>query len=432
MTEAASTAATSSERPGPGMRAVAVRRPGRGRAGRTRRLVGVLLPPAEKGGAVRLHLDEPPLRVVVELGPPQEWDLVHEKGLAERRRDRHRRLCPDGRPIYLHDELPAAQLATRTMLRNQRRRPAEGQQPIASYMMHGGYAPLYAVADTVELPPLPPARQAAYVEARTCARCEATSHRRLPRLADGRRYCAGCEEPASAALWYRQRAEGRRAAQAWAADVLADARRDLGQVAVVYVGYPTSVMSQTVVAETWDGEVLVAARVCDDDVFFRDGDTRPADLAAAFARLAGRRLICWRGTQRWLAALQDLMRPHVDIPALSLEGGDAGVHWDQWCAERPHGRDVPFPFRYEESVQLQAPPAWRPPELLAHVRHVVTEMATRPCYWWWATCQDPDCGQRWPFGTSAASVRWSDRHYADTGHVISHTCSDGTTVPTDL
>ncbi|WP_433379474.1 hypothetical protein [Streptosporangium sp. CA-115845] len=150
-------------------------------------VTGVMLPPA--GGLLRLHPDggEPPLEL-----DPARWQVRPEVSVEESRRIH----CSDGLLIYRHDDLPAAQLATATMLRHLRRRPAAGQQPLAVYPTRKGYAPLFAVADSAELPPLPPARHAAWELARTCARCGTRGQRPLGKARqDGQRYCEACQEP---------------------------------------------------------------------------------------------------------------------------------------------------------------------------------------------------------------------------------------------
>ncbi|MER6816114.1 hypothetical protein ABT299_43195 [Spirillospora sp. NPDC000708] len=390
------------------------------------RHAGVLLPPLKDGEPHRVHTDKG--RVLRLDGTLL---VAPERSASDRRRDRRRQYCDDGRPIYRYGDLPSRQLATRTMLRQQfRRRPADEQEPIASYMAYKGYAPLYAVADAEKLPALPPARKAAWDQARTCARCNAVQATPYAKGVDDRRYCSSCLEPAAAAWWYGERVAGRVAAGAWAADLLADVRRAPEKVALVYLEYPTSVMSQDILAETWDGEVLLSARVCESDTFFRKGkDSRPADLAAAFRNLSGRRLISWRGDEYWLSLLQETMREHSGGLGLTFAGGHVGPHWDEWRAERNPHLVEPCPFRTERLLHRQEPPSWRPPELLAYIRHAVTEMATRASYWWRATCLDTECGLSLPFGSSTSSDRWAERHHRKTGHIVGHTTEPGTTLP---
>ncbi|GAB3856688.1 hypothetical protein GCM10029963_53480 [Micromonospora andamanensis] len=131
-----------------------------------------------------------------------------------------RKLDPAGRPLYRVAEIPD-HLATVTMLRRLRRRPAEGQEPAATLFYHGNkHTDLYEIAASQELPALSPGRQAAWTAARTCARCQATRTNPLAHIDRGRRLCAGCvvtERTAAARpSWLRLRA----AAVQWARDVL--------------------------------------------------------------------------------------------------------------------------------------------------------------------------------------------------------------------
>ncbi|MFI6290009.1 hypothetical protein ACIBEJ_00400 [Nonomuraea sp. NPDC050790] len=139
---------------------------------------------------MRLHTDQGEVLTI----DPALWVITPEVGLAERSRRRRLIHCPDGRLIYRHDDLFSEQLATKTMLRLARRRPAEGQQPIASYPTSRGYAPLYAVADSVPLAPLPPAVQAAFELNRTCAICLVRGVRPWPKGRNGERACHDCAE----------------------------------------------------------------------------------------------------------------------------------------------------------------------------------------------------------------------------------------------
>ncbi|MEU4406176.1 hypothetical protein AB0F88_16770 [Streptosporangium sp. NPDC023963] len=167
---------------------------------------GVMLP-ATAAGLLRLHPDDGDAPLL-ELDPAR-WRITPRVSLQERRRQSRRLIhCPNGLLIYRYGDLPTTQLATKTMLRRLRRRPATGQPPIASYMMQKGYAPLFAVADSQELPPLPPARQAAWILARTCARCASRSDRPYEKTErDQQRYCPPCQQPA-AEEWQQQNRGG--------------------------------------------------------------------------------------------------------------------------------------------------------------------------------------------------------------------------------
>lgn len=356
-----------------GTRVVAVR-------GR-RRLAGVLLPAAARGG-LRVHTDDD--KVVDITKGPGTWTLAAEQGLAERRADKRRTECPDGRPLYRHGDLPAEQLATLTMLKRRRRRLAEEQEPIASYLMMRGYAPLYAVADTIALPVLSETRQARRDAVRTCARCRGRrgdADQPFPKWHhDGRRYCDPCQEPAAEARWHAQRAIGRQAAAEWAAGVLAD---------------PTAVLIRSrgaegnvhLRAETLDGEIIVNAQLYrgKSPSWWPPEDrvrcVPPADVVDQFRALQGRRLIIWRDHWTDLGQLNQTMAPEVfpDVVALSAAHTDElGPYWDQWIGERSPGMRS---FYQNQRLHHQPQPEvddWRdlPAALLAHMRQALTAMAS--------------------------------------------------------
>ncbi|GAA2685390.1 hypothetical protein [Nonomuraea recticatena] len=332
-----------------------------------RRLAGVLLPPAKAGGMPRLHSDH---GGVVPLDPAR-WLIEPEVGLEERRKSRRLIHCPAGRLIYRYGDLPVAQLATMTMLRRTRRRPADGQQPIASYMIYRGYAPLYSVADSVELPPLPPSRQAARDLTRTCARCGAKSDRPWEKGRDGQRYCGDCFEPAAEAWWRQQCAVGREAAQAWARDVLADP-------ATLLVYAPGEYPRVRLRAETLDGQVVVDVhlwrgfneqRAADRLKWWpeqeRDRYTDPADAVDLVRRLDGHRLVAAYaplGVRHVMNGVDDF-DPHV------AEGDQFRNRWDAWKAEHPGGL-----FRHSTRVKHQQLP-YDPDELIGFMRAGLVEMA---------------------------------------------------------
>jgi hypothetical protein len=120
-------------------------------------------------------------------------DRVAKRLLPSRRQP----FCPDGRPLYRRDDLPASVLATVSMLATDRRRPASGQQPIATYYTGYQHTGLYTVADAEAKPPLPPGRQAAFEAARTCAECGKGSRTPFEQGPSGDRLCGGCIEPVS-------------------------------------------------------------------------------------------------------------------------------------------------------------------------------------------------------------------------------------------
>ncbi|MER7002237.1 hypothetical protein ABT297_04200 [Dactylosporangium sp. NPDC000555] len=105
--------------------------------------------------------------------------------------DRRRTHCPDGRPLYRVGEIPD-HLATQTMLKRMRRRPADSQEPAGTLFYHGNkHAPLYEVAAAVALPELTGKTLARWTAARTCARCGSTSEHPIGIWHD-RRLCDGC------------------------------------------------------------------------------------------------------------------------------------------------------------------------------------------------------------------------------------------------
>lgn len=156
-------------------------------------------------------------------------------------------------PAYRYGQLPDG-LATTTMLRRMRRRPAPGQEPVGTLIYRRSkHAALFEIAASEELPALPAGRQAAWTAARTCARCAATSSTPWPLTYDSDRRrcpdCVGAERLAAARpSWYALRAQ----AVDWARDVLADPDSVLLALYRVDWGCPIEVH-----ATTTDGQVLV-------------------------------------------------------------------------------------------------------------------------------------------------------------------------------
>lgn len=213
--------------------------------------------------------------------------------------------CPDGRPVYRVDELPPY-LATVTRLRLLRRRLAPEQLPVASLLFmssHGWrYAALYRVDEAVRLPPLPPAREAAWLAARTCARCAGVSELRLPEV-DARRVCSRCADLECRAAWQVRQNARRTAGRDWARGVLGDPAAVL--VAETVRGWDKPFGVYAVRAAS--GEVLV-----DELLVCRRAGQRPADwpeaacvetLLEPLLRLDAARLV---GYRNWaLAKLAD-------------------------------------------------------------------------------------------------------------------------------
>ncbi|MFI0406493.1 hypothetical protein [Actinomadura sp. 3N508] len=337
------------------------------------RHAGVLLPPVRTGEPHRVHTDKG--RVLRLNGA---WHAAPERPTADRRRDQRRQYCDAGRPIYRWDDLPAAQLATRTMLQKRlRRRPTEGQEPVASYKVYRGYAPLYAVADTTKLPPLPPARQAAWDQARTCARCRSVKATPYAKGVDGRRYCEDCHEPAARDWWTTQRAEGRRAATAWARRVLCYLPN------VILLKSATHNSSFEVRAETLDGAVLVAAEVRDPRDPIPDWWTEEmrartearytpiTPVVELLRSLEGRRLVTWRGDVEWLLRRVN-QYAGVDLALAVTEHDQAGPFYDEWIGQLAHGGRT---FRHNHRLDQQMPPGGRATEV-AGIRAALHAMAT--------------------------------------------------------
>lgn len=385
-------------------------------------LTGVLIPPALPGRSPRLHADDGQITEMCEGC----WTVQPvDRSNGGRRRVR----CPDNRPMYRSGDLPSRQLATKTMLRQARLRPAQGQEPIATYWTTRSHAPLYAVADAEQLRPLPQARQAAWEAARTCARCGARRGERTdppwPEGVDGRRYCDACQEPAAAEAWRRQRETGREMAATWAKDVLMSAEADPDQVVLVDVGYQT-ITYRPIAARTWRGELLMDVRVCTGTHHYPDY-VAPEDVVDRIQQLQGKRLIGWRTSPRDVGDLLRMLRGvcGVDVELPRVE--NAGPHWDEWCAQRPQGLHPHHSYRTSggQGLRLQEPPGWDAEQLLGHIHQTVMEMATSRPYWWRVTCQAGGCGKEYLFGTSQAASEWSTLHHNETGHTLRHTTEPG-------
>lgn len=342
-------------------------------AGRSRH-AGVLLPPVKAGEPHRVHTDK---GKVVRLDGA--WLAAPERSPADRRKDRRRQHCDAGRPIYRYDDLPAAQLATKTMLSARRRRPNDGQEPVASYKVHRGYAPLYAVVDSCELPPLPPARRAAWDQARSCACCEATQLRPFPKGPDKRRYCASCQEPAARDWWLAQRTEGRRAATAWAHGVLEapDAVLLWSPATWPWFALRAENVTGTVL---FDGELYIEEvptperdwRSPEERAIFDARFTLPSEIVEPLRALEGRRLIAWRDD---VGMLRRTIKAAVATElALTVADEDqVGPHYDEWIGERARygGRS----YRYNQFLAHQDPPGG-PGGRVAALRAALHAMAT--------------------------------------------------------
>ncbi|MET7395580.1 hypothetical protein ABZS66_19030 [Dactylosporangium sp. NPDC005572] len=175
-----------------------------------------------------------------------------------------------------------------------RRRPAEGQEPVATLFYHGNqHAPLYEVEASQELPPLSPGRLARWTADRTCARCAAVSGEPLQTWDNhNRRLCDGCWGAQRLAEVRPSHLKRRLAAVDWARGVLAD------PAAAVLVSITTSDFGSTrLYGAELDGTVLIDVTVAPrhaggvPPVVVPDGAV-PAPVAVAqLLQLGGRRFI---------------------------------------------------------------------------------------------------------------------------------------------
>lgn len=119
-------------------------------------------------------------------------------------------------PTYRYGQIPDG-MATVSMLARMRRRLARPDQPaVGWYPIRKGVVPLYAIADSVELPKMSAKQFARWTAHRTCARCGEVRGEPVPLCDDGRRVdleCRRLERLAVARVtWLKARME----AVAWA------------------------------------------------------------------------------------------------------------------------------------------------------------------------------------------------------------------------
>lgn len=234
-------------------------------ADRRRTVTGVVLPPAPRAitSTLRLAVDGTarPRPFI-----PDQWTITVLAG-----------------PVYSYGNLPVEHLASRTMLRVERRRqPARGQRPIAEYRLRRGTADLYAVADTKPMPQLSDTRADAWTRARTCHRCSKPAPRPFPTHTDGGRYCSPCREQIAVDHWTEQSRAAQDETALWARAVLDDP-------AAVLIAHDGSWKIRRIRAETIAGTVIadVRVRTFDDlSVVALPGDG-PDEIAAREAAYAG-------------------------------------------------------------------------------------------------------------------------------------------------
>lgn len=257
---------------------------------------GVILPPGTRSRRLRLAQDDGPL---VPLDP--SWTILSHPSLMRDRRSQkvvslEQRV--KGRPTYRFGDLPARHLATKTMLREERRRqPAPDQAPIAWYSLYRSWAPLYAIADTVEMAPLSEKRSAAWHAARTCSVCEKEFGRPLPcsPAPESDRYCSVCHQLTAEQRWIESVRPVQLQMAVWAQEVLVDPRT------VLAAGDGLAFMP-TFQVETVTREVVLSARVRNsEDLPKGDRPERYADtvyvgdLLDQIRRIADSRIVSWYG-----------------------------------------------------------------------------------------------------------------------------------------
>ncbi|GAA3096382.1 hypothetical protein [Streptosporangium carneum] len=224
----------------------------------------------------------------------------------------------DGLPVYRYDEVPDG-LATRTQLvRDHRRRPAEGQAPRGWLFYHGNkHAPLYEIETARPMRPLSEAQVAAARARRThayvCGVCLTESTRPLELSVDRALACGECvmammdirNHDARHRAWQRDRA----AAAAWAREVLADPAAAVVAVTEIPVRPAEGVWERTapsrVVVLSVDGQVLVDVALTPSAPPRRKRDVAadavPLDQVAErlVEVFGGRRLVAWRGSEMY-------------------------------------------------------------------------------------------------------------------------------------
>jgi hypothetical protein len=353
---------------------------------------GVVLGPVDPAtpALLRVDLEDGGGLVVVDASVAEVDPLPFDVSVPDRGSSSTR--CPAKRPLYSYGHIPAG-LATETMLRNMRRQTGQDQQPIATYLNHQrhgeAWVPLYAVADTVALPELTPARAASWQANRTCCECGARRERPIPKGPSGERACRDCVETVSERWWHQQRRLERADAQLWAAGVLADP-------AAVLVREERLATGVGLCAVTIGGQVLIDTTIrADLDqvwVYPRDGKTEeqakadflathtePGDLGlfAAVHSLGGRRLVAWRRPHdgvllgrgyEWSTALT------LGVDLTVAAGDDFTDRCTRWIGERaaePH-------VRWAQNPQLQrypTPTDMPPIEEVQRMRVLLQRMA---------------------------------------------------------
>lgn len=188
--------------------------------------------------------------------------------------------------------LVAGLIATRAELGRQRRRVADGQQPVGALWVLRRYVPLYVVADSEALPPLSAKRQAAWDAVRTCANCGARNRNPWPTRVDtGARWCWGCVQAQNDTAVLAQRNVDRATSEGKALSLLCDPQ--LVVLACEPLTDPERPGLVRISAVDRDGWLMVSHTYTQ----VRRGPWPPeatAALTAALEPLRGRRLVSWK------------------------------------------------------------------------------------------------------------------------------------------
>ncbi len=165
-----------------------------------------------------------------------------------------------GLPFYSRDTLPFNVLATLADLNNRRLQPAHHQAPIASTRIGKRPEPLYAIADTIPIPPASPQSARRLKLRRTCAQCGLESAEPLDTALDQRRYCDAHHGMADQRVRYAIAARDQAACAIWARRRTADPATTL---AVLYQHPDGQYLLR---AETMAGVVLIDHTITDLDL----------------------------------------------------------------------------------------------------------------------------------------------------------------------
>lgn len=291
---------------------------------------------------------------------------------------------PEGLPAYGFESLlELCDLATVTMLRRDRRQPADNQKPVACYWTGHEYALLYRASGSKPMPALSPGRQARWDEARRCAGpgCGKTAKSPFARARDGKRYCEPCQEPAAERLWRTEQAARTAASAEWAREVMADERTVLVDTSVSDGDW----RRRRVRIEDFAGRVLLDVRYPHVEpgrlTAAELAECTVTDLALLAGQLAevftGRRVVTWYA-RRLENAAAHLVRAGGAAPIWSLAaaGDDFGKRYANWVGSRAIH---PASYRFNYEIRQQhSPPVADAAEVLERMRACLIEMAAEP------------------------------------------------------